>query len=146
MITTVLSMIPYLYLCKFFNELLVIENTKIMNRYALWIFIFMVLQIIIYFLSLYCKHVFAFRVERNLKIEGLNNLLNTSFSFFDTNPSGKIREIIDDGMATLFYTPQHLNIPVSNETVWYFTNEHTGPLPFASVLKIQIFFLLQTLS
>ena len=85
-IATILSVIPYLYLWKFLNELLVVKNIESANKYALWIFIFMVLQTVVYFLSLYCSHIFAFRVERNLKIEGLNNLLDASFSFFDTNP------------------------------------------------------------
>lgn len=48
-IATILSVIPYLYLWKFLNELLVIKNIESANKYALWIFMFMVLQTVVYF-------------------------------------------------------------------------------------------------
>ncbi|HGA1040245.1 TPA: ABC transporter ATP-binding protein [Streptococcus agalactiae] len=117
-IATILSVIPYLYLWKFLNELLVIKNIESANKYALWIFMFMVLQTVVYFLSLYCSHIFAFRVERNLKIEGLNNLLDASFSFFDTNPSGKTRQIIDDNASETHSILAHMQPDMVNAVVY----------------------------
>lgn len=117
-IATILSVIPYLYLWKFLNELLVTKNIESANKYALCIFMFMVLQTVVYFLSLYCSHIFAFRVERNLKVEGLNNLLDASFSFFDTNPSGKTRQIIDDNASETHSILAHMQPDMVNAVVY----------------------------
>ncbi|MCC9857545.1 ABC transporter ATP-binding protein, partial [Streptococcus agalactiae] len=68
--------------------------------------------------SLYCSHMFAFRVERNLKIEGLNNLLEASFSFFDTNPSGKTRQIIDDNASETHSILAHMQPDMVNAMVY----------------------------
>ncbi len=100
------------------NELLVLKNLESANKYALWIFMFLVLQTLVYFLSLYCSHMFAFRVERNLKIEGLNNLLEASFSFFDTNPSGKTRQIIDDNASETHSILAHMQPDMVNAMVY----------------------------
>ncbi|HIC0380895.1 TPA: ABC transporter transmembrane domain-containing protein, partial [Streptococcus agalactiae] len=95
-----------------------LKNLESANKYALWIFMFLVLQTLVYFLSLYCSHMFAFRVERNLKIEGLNNLLEASFSFFDTNPSGKTRQIIDDNASETHSILAHMQPDMVNAMVY----------------------------
>ncbi|HEO3703783.1 TPA: ABC transporter ATP-binding protein [Streptococcus agalactiae] len=117
-IATIFSVVSYFYLWKFLNELLVLKNLESANKYALWIFMFLVLQTLVYFLSLYCSHMFAFRVERNLKIEGLNNLLKASFSFFDTNPSGKTRQIIDDNASETHSILAHMQPDMVNAMVY----------------------------
>ncbi|MCC9989066.1 ABC transporter ATP-binding protein, partial [Streptococcus agalactiae] len=43
-IATIFSVVPYFYLWKFLNELLVLKNLESANKYALWIFMFLVLQ------------------------------------------------------------------------------------------------------
>ncbi|HGK6752075.1 TPA: ABC transporter ATP-binding protein, partial [Streptococcus agalactiae] len=50
-IATIFSVVPYFYLWKFLNELLVLKNLESANKYALWIFMFLVLQTLVYFLS-----------------------------------------------------------------------------------------------
>ena len=117
-IATIFSVVPYFYLWKFLNELLVLKNLESANKYALWIFMFLVLQTLVYFLRLYCSHMFAFRGERNLKIEGLNNLLEASFSFFDTNPSGKTRQIIDDNASETHSILAHMQPDMVNAMVY----------------------------
>ncbi|MCC9954333.1 ABC transporter ATP-binding protein, partial [Streptococcus agalactiae] len=46
-IATIFSVVPYFYLWKFLNELLVLKNLESANKYALWIFMFLVLQTLV---------------------------------------------------------------------------------------------------
>ena len=41
------------------------------------------------------SHVLGFRLETNLRKRGIDGLEKASFRFFDLNPSGQIRKIID---------------------------------------------------
>lgn len=116
-VATVFSVLPYFYFWKLLNELLIMNNTENARNYAFLIFIFMVLQTIIYLASLACSHLFAFRVESNLKITGLNRLLDASFSFFDTNPSGRTRQIVDDNASKTHTVLAHLQPDMVNAIV-----------------------------
>jgi ATP-binding cassette subfamily B protein IrtA len=63
---------------------------------------------ILYFLSLIVSHLFAFRLETNLRKFGIDGLTNASFKFFDVNSSGRIRKLIDDNAAQTHMAVAHL--------------------------------------
>ncbi len=92
-------LLPYWLLWGFLKELILAQNIKNVRYYATWIVIFMMIYGIFYFLSLWCSHLLAFRLETNLRKEGIKHLLNASFSFFEKNSSGKIRKLIDDNAS-----------------------------------------------
>ena len=68
----------------------------------------MVLQSLIYFFAAWLTHLFAFRLESNLRKKGIEHLMNASFYFFDVNQSGRIRKIIDDNATDTHMIVAHL--------------------------------------
>ena len=58
----------------------------------------------------------GFRLETNLRKRGIDGLENASFRFFDLNPSGKIRKIIDDNAAQTHQVVAHM-IPDSSQAI-----------------------------
>lgn len=101
-------LLPYWLFWKFLKELILFQNIQNVQYYAKGIVIFMVIYGILYFFSLWCSHLLAFRLETNLRKEGIKHLLDASFSFFDKNPSGKIRKLIDDNAAETHMIVAHL--------------------------------------
>mgnify|MGYP000924152350 FL=1 len=108
MISSALSILPYWFLYKFLNEFILMKNFERAQYYAFIIFIIMVLQSLIYFFAAWLTHLFAFRLESNLRKKGIEHLINASFYFFDFNQSGRIRKIIDDNATDTHMIVAHL--------------------------------------
>ena len=107
-ISSALSVLPYWFLYKFLNEFILMKNFERAQYYAFIIFIIMVLQSLIYFFAAWLTHLFAFRLESNLRKKGIEHLMNASFYFFDVNQSGRIRKIIDDNATDTHMIVAHL--------------------------------------
>ena len=107
-ISSALSILPYWYLYKFLNEFLLKKDFTQAKNYAITIFVIMLLQSLIYFISVGFTHLFAFRLETNLRKAGISHLMKASFSFFDVNESGRIRKIIDDNASDTHMIVAHL--------------------------------------
>ena len=75
---------------------------------AIIVVILMILRGIFNIASATCSHYLGFRLETNLRKNGLHKLLDASSSFFDHNSSGEIRKIIDDNAAETHKTVAHL--------------------------------------
>lgn len=108
MISSALSILPYWFLYKFLNEFILMKNFERAQYYAFIIFIIMVLQSLIYIFAAWLTHLFAFRLESNLRKKGIEHLMNASFYFFDVNQSGRIRKIIDDNATDTHMIVAHL--------------------------------------
>ena len=108
MISSALSILPYWFLYKFLNEFILMKNFERAQYYAFIIFIIMVLQSLIYFFAAWLTHLFAFRLESNLRKKGIEHLMNASFYFFDVKQSGRIRKIIDDNATDTHMIVAHL--------------------------------------
>lgn len=108
MVSSALSILPYWFLYKFLNEFILMKNFEKAQYYAFIIFIIMVLQSLIYFFAAWLTHLFAFRLESNLRKKGIEHLMNASFYFFDVNQSGRIRKIIDDNATDTHMIVAHL--------------------------------------
>lgn len=117
-VATIFSVLPYFYFWKLLRELLVFGNAGDAKRLASLIFLYMVLRTVTYLASLAFSHLFAFRVETNLKTTGLNYLLGASFSFFDTNPSGRTRQVIDDNASKTHSVLAHLQPDIINAVLY----------------------------
>ena len=107
-LSAVLSMLPYWYLWKFLHALIAMKNYEGSKHYAFLIVALMFAQAITYFCALWASHLLAFRLETNLKIEGIKHLMKASFAFFDTNASGTIRKTIDDNTQETHMIVAHL--------------------------------------
>lgn len=75
---------------------------------AIIVVILMILRGILNIASATCSHYLGFRLETNLRKNGLHKLLDAASSFFDHNSSGEIRKIIDDNAAETHKTVAHL--------------------------------------
>lgn len=99
---------PYWYFWRFLQELLVYKNPANSKFYAIMIILLMVANIIVYFIAVLSSHLLAFRLETNLRKEGISHLMRASFAFFDRNSSGRIRKLIDDNAAQTHTIVAHL--------------------------------------
>ena len=105
---TCLSFLPYYFFWQILREITTNSNITEIKQISLYIFLTTVLYGVTYIISLLCSHLFAFRLETNMKKRGLYHLLNASFSFFDINPSGRTRKVIDDNTGNTHTIIAHI--------------------------------------
>lgn len=91
------------FLCVYFaaRELVNVFTGSALDTQSLvrWGVIALILELIglaLYFCALLCSHVTAFHTEKNLKMAALKHLAKMPMGYFDANPSGKLRKIIDE--------------------------------------------------
>ena len=107
-ISNILLVASYFYFYKFLKELLVFNNIDNTKTYSLYVIGLMVLYGIVYFAGVWFSHILGFRLETNLRKKGIDGLMEASFAFYDTHPSGKIRKIIDDNASQTHMIIAHL--------------------------------------
>lgn len=107
-ISTILSFMPYYFFFKLLREISSTADKNNIKNISILIFVLTFIYTFTYLLSLICSHLFAFRLESNMRKEGLRHLLNASFSFFDTNSSGKTRKIIDNNASNTHTVVAHI--------------------------------------
>lgn len=61
-----------------------------------------------YFLAGTLSHLFAFRLETNLRKKGIDGITQASFAFFDHNESGAVRKTVDDNAAMTHTAVAHM--------------------------------------
>lgn len=100
-ISAIFILIPFL--CVYFaaRELTAVYEGGVLDTYSLrrwgiYALVFEFIGLAIYFTALLCSHVVAFRTEKNLKMAALTHLAKMPMGYFESNPSGKLRKIIDD--------------------------------------------------
>ena len=62
-------------------------------------FVFELAGLAVNFIALLCSHVGAFHTEKNLKMVALRHLSEMPLGYFEENPGGKLRKIIDENSA-----------------------------------------------
>ena len=108
LIAAALSIASYYYLYGFLQKSIVEADVAGAVPLAWRIVTFLMANTIVYFLAVWTTHALAFRLETNLKKQGIRHLMDASFSFFDRNESGRIRKIIDDNTAQTHSSVAHL--------------------------------------
>lgn len=103
-----LQVTAFYYLFKFLENIILLDNMSDAKRYAFAIAGLLAGGGILYLLSLVVSHLFAFRIERNLRKHGIDGLTSASFKFFDVNSSGRVRKLIDDNAAQTHMAVAHL--------------------------------------
>ncbi|SEQ79961.1 ATP-binding cassette, subfamily B [Granulicatella balaenopterae] len=106
--STFLQLSAFYYLYVFFNELLKTTDPEIITTNLMKIVLLLVLGSLCYMASGLVSHMFAFRLETNLRKYGIEGLSKASFRFMDTNESGKVRKILDDNAALTHAAVAHL--------------------------------------
>lgn len=107
-VSSILLILPFWYLWKFLEQMLVSRNMNRAVYFAVVIIALMVSYSVTYFMALWASHLLAFRLESNLRKKGTEHLMNASFAFFDVNQSGRIRKIIDDNATLTHMIVAHL--------------------------------------
>lgn len=107
-LAAVFQVSAFYYLFKLLENLILLSDVSGAKRAALIIAGSLACGGILYFLSLIVSHLFAFRLETNLRKFGIDGLTNASFKFFDVNSSGRVRKLIDDNAAQTHMAVAHL--------------------------------------
>lgn len=107
-LAAIVQVSAFYYLFQLLENVIVQGNMNSAKKYALMFAGFLATGGILYFLSLTVSHLFAFRVETNLRKHGIDGLTNASFKFFDVNSSGRVRKLIDDNAAQTHMAVAHL--------------------------------------
>jgi len=102
------QMAAFWFLWKFLYALLVTKSVTDGSFYATVIVSLLAGYSIVYFGALWASHMLGFRLESNLRKTAIKHLMNASFAFFDLNPSGKIRKLIDDNAQETHMLVAHL--------------------------------------
>lgn len=113
-ISALLTILGYYYIYKFLDNLIVNNNLDVAKSFAIKTTVYLTFGAVLYYLSGIFSHLFGFRLETNLRKKGIEGLSNSSFRFFDLNPSGKIRKIIDDNASQTHQIIAHM-IPDSSQ-------------------------------
>lgn len=108
MLSVVFKVWGYYYLSKFLIEIIVYNNIENAKYYGFCIVSLLIIGITLYGIAGLVTHVLGFRLETNLRKQGIEGLSKASFSFFDTHPSGKTRKIIDDNATDTHMIVAHL--------------------------------------
>lgn len=107
-ISVILTIWGYYFIYRFLYNLIVQNNYIAAEEYALKIAVLLTVGALIYLASSMFSHILGFRLETNLRKRGIDGLSEASFRFFDQNPSGKIRKIIDDNASQTHKIVAHL--------------------------------------
>lgn len=97
--STLLTIFAYFYIYKFLVAAIVNTDYSASKYFAIIITLLLIASSLFYLLSGYFSHILGFAFERSIRIKGIDGLINSSFKFIDTHPSGLIRKTIDDNAA-----------------------------------------------
>ncbi len=98
-VAAVINILPFYYIWRVIKEVFAVGSvsTENVRHYSLMVFMYAVLGIVSYFIALMLSHFAAFEVEIGLKKKGFEKVMKMPLGFFNTQSSGKIRKVINDG-------------------------------------------------
>ncbi len=99
-LAAIVNVFPFYYIWRIVREIFsggTGMSTEKITSYAWMVFIYAIAGILLYFIALMMSHLAAFEVEINLKKKGFERVMNMPLGFHNTESSGKIRKIINDG-------------------------------------------------
>ena len=100
-LSAIAGLVPFLLMWLIVREILNggdMTNIKIFD-YSIGAVLASVASVLLYFAALACSHLVAFRLEGDLRRSAMKKLMSAPLGFFDKNPTGKLRKIIDDNAA-----------------------------------------------
>lgn len=115
-ISAVITVYGYYLIYRFLDNLIIHTDLSGAENLAIKSALILTAGAIFYFASGAFSHLLGFRLEANLRKRGIDGLENASFRFFDLNPSGQIRKIIDDNAAQTHQVVAHM-IPDSSQAI-----------------------------
>lgn len=105
-ISALLLMVPYL--CVYFSARELLAgllgsgfDASALTKWGLFALGFALAGLVIDFAALMLSHTVAFHTEKNMKMAALKHLAKLPMGYFEENPSGKLRKIIDENTAQI---------------------------------------------
>lgn len=99
-LSSVLALLPYILLWLIVREYFsATPSTDTITTYAWLTLACALFAMLMYFFTLLCSHLAAFRVEVGLRKIGMSKIINMPLGFFADNQSGKVRKVIDDNAS-----------------------------------------------
>lgn len=100
-----LALVPFVYIWKIVNEVLTVmpdfSSAENLEDYGFTAVKFAVNAMCVYFCSLACSHVGAFRTVANIREKCVAKVLRMPLGHIESEGSGKIRKIITDSSASI---------------------------------------------
>lgn len=106
-VSAFLSVLPFIFIWLIVKEFL-LEDVVLSSGfgldssvvfYAVLAFLSAFLSVVLYFVALCVSHLAAFRVEVNIRRFAMRKIVSFPLGFFERNPSGKVRKVIDDNAS-----------------------------------------------
>ena len=100
-LSAIAGLVPFLLMWLIIREILSggdMTNIRIFD-YSIGAVLASVASVLLDFAALACSHMVAFRLEGDLRRFAMKKLMTAPLGFFDKNPTGKLRKIIDDNAA-----------------------------------------------
>lgn len=107
-ISSIITVASYYYVYLFLESAVVQGDTGGAKYYAMLIIGMLVGGYLLYMAAVMLTHILGFRLETNLRKIGIDGLSKASFRFYDLNPSGKVRKIIDDNAGMTHVIVAHM--------------------------------------
>lgn len=107
-ISSIITVASYYYVYLFLESAVVQGDTGGAKYYAMLIIGILVGGYLLYMAAVMLTHILGFRLETNLRKIGIDGLSKASFRFYDLNPSGKVRKIIDDNAGMTHVIVAHM--------------------------------------
>lgn len=100
-ISALAGMVPFILIWLIVRELFrgTGYSPDLVAFYAWWAAAAAIGSIILYFASLTCSHLAAFRVESNMRRYSMRKIVKMPLGFFESNTTGRIRKIIDENTS-----------------------------------------------
>ncbi|MDO5718915.1 MAG: ABC transporter ATP-binding protein [Tissierellia bacterium] len=101
-ISGITQIIPFYFLYKLIREIVFSDgglDKSLLINYVLMIFVSQIAGVICNFVALLASHILAFRVEKNMRKEGVRQLVKLPIGFFQNEDTGRLRRIIDDNAS-----------------------------------------------
>ena len=108
-----IGMIPFYYIWKIIREVLAVRpdfaQAVHIKGYGYLALIYSLISMLLYIVALFCSHMAAFRVQANMRIAMMEQIMKLPFGYIESKGTGKIRKIVvDSSGATETYLAHNL--------------------------------------
>lgn len=101
-VSSALNLAPFIFIWLIVREIFTNAssiNIQTVGFYAWMALLSVFISMLIYFFALICSHLAAFRAEVGMKKVAMDKIMHMPLGYFDNQPSGKIRQSIDEGAS-----------------------------------------------
>ena len=102
-LSALVALVPFWYIWRILQEVLRAApdyaDAQNLSHYGWMAVLFATLGMLIYVAALWCSHLSAFRVQRNMRTQVMEHIMTLPVGFIDDVGTGKVRKIVNDCSA-----------------------------------------------